>query len=467
VLGQTQRAPLMLPLAPYALYSVVRAYGYTGPCCQVRRTSDGATRQIGWKNNALSMDEVRAFLGSGAGTVATWYDQSGNGRHLTQGTAATQPAISLANAVDGLCPICIDGNADGLVEKNLSVGSVSLSARAVSVLSVVRPKGSINYSTYFYGNAGATVEFELVTAGPLIGAQIVAIDNTGTPSVVSSSGALAVPTILGLVCSASAVTGYKDGVSNVTGTPMATGTATTFNVGGNADGANVFGAFDVFATVVFNSAISSTNEAAVRAALNASFGTPQRARANLVCDGDSRTYGTEAEYLQSYPWHLGNRLGRQWRVWNMGIGGAQVADMDAGFSTYGPALYDSAQPINLYVCEAGSADVFFNGANATDTYGHIQSLHSQARTLGFETIQHTFGTIATATGPQQTQIDALNALIRAGVGTDFDALADCQANSALDNPGDTTYYAADGLHYTSLANSIIADLVRQAVMSLI
>ena len=77
-----------------AAYSLRRLYAsYTGAAIRVRRSSDNAERDIGFIGEHLDVLALLLFVGNGSGFVTTWYDQSGNGRHATQTTAANQPRI--------------------------------------------------------------------------------------------------------------------------------------------------------------------------------------------------------------------------------------------------------------------------------------------------------------------------------------------------------------------------------------
>jgi len=73
---------------------------YSGPAIQVRRSSDGATLDIGFDANG-DLDETALLnhVGSDDGFVTIWYDQSGNGNDATQTTASNQPKIVEAGTV--------------------------------------------------------------------------------------------------------------------------------------------------------------------------------------------------------------------------------------------------------------------------------------------------------------------------------------------------------------------------------
>jgi hypothetical protein len=67
----------------------------------VRRSSDNLERDIyGTFRGDLDLAALTSFVGANSGFVTTWYDQSGTGRHATQATAASQPRIVNAGAVE-------------------------------------------------------------------------------------------------------------------------------------------------------------------------------------------------------------------------------------------------------------------------------------------------------------------------------------------------------------------------------
>jgi fibronectin-binding autotransporter adhesin len=67
---------------------------YTGPAVQVRRPSDNALQDVGFDGTGfLDTNALLTFVGSETGTVARWYDQSGNGRDGVQTNNANQPQL--------------------------------------------------------------------------------------------------------------------------------------------------------------------------------------------------------------------------------------------------------------------------------------------------------------------------------------------------------------------------------------
>lgn len=66
---------------------------YAGSCCQVQRSSDNTTLDIGFLSGLVDTSAISTFCAGANGATSRWYDQSGNGNDLIQATAALQPTI--------------------------------------------------------------------------------------------------------------------------------------------------------------------------------------------------------------------------------------------------------------------------------------------------------------------------------------------------------------------------------------
>jgi hypothetical protein len=74
---------------------------YSGSALQVRRSSDNTTQDIGFTaGGELDTVSLKAFVGSGNGYVSIWYDQSGNGKNLTQATNSRQPMLVASGVIN-------------------------------------------------------------------------------------------------------------------------------------------------------------------------------------------------------------------------------------------------------------------------------------------------------------------------------------------------------------------------------
>jgi peptidoglycan hydrolase-like protein with peptidoglycan-binding domain len=94
---QTFTASTAYPSSAAFLYSLRKVNSnYNGYAIQIRRSSDGATQNIGFIGQDLDVASIRAFVGTATTTyVVEWYDQSGNGNNASQSTQADQPELVL------------------------------------------------------------------------------------------------------------------------------------------------------------------------------------------------------------------------------------------------------------------------------------------------------------------------------------------------------------------------------------
>jgi hypothetical protein len=149
--------------AAYSLRKLRTAY--TGPALRVRRSFDSAEADIGF--TAAGDLDTAALLahvehggpgpGNQNGFVTTWYDQSGNGRNVTQVTAVNQPRIVNAGVVytqNARPSIFFDGSS------RLSSNAPLAVAQAFSVMAIAGlPSTATEYTT---GGASGLIALRLV-----------------------------------------------------------------------------------------------------------------------------------------------------------------------------------------------------------------------------------------------------------------------------------------------------------------
>ena len=98
--------------AAYGLRRLTDSGSVANKIIRVRRSSDNTEQDIGWVGQNLDVSSLMTFVGSGSGYVTTWYDQSGQGKNLTQTTTAKQPMIVNAGTLytdNGLPTIYFNG----------------------------------------------------------------------------------------------------------------------------------------------------------------------------------------------------------------------------------------------------------------------------------------------------------------------------------------------------------------------
>lgn len=91
-------APKMLDniiVAPVVAYSLRKLKSsYNGPAIKIRRNSDNALLDVGFDTlGNLNEGLIANFCGTSVGSVAVWYDQSGNNKDLSAPTTNNQPDI--------------------------------------------------------------------------------------------------------------------------------------------------------------------------------------------------------------------------------------------------------------------------------------------------------------------------------------------------------------------------------------
>ena len=154
--------------AAYSLRKLRSAYA--GSAVRVRRSSDSTEQDIGFDGSGeFDSAAFSSFVGGGTGFVKTWYDQSGNGRDLTQATTANQPAITVS-AVNSKPALTFDGSNDSLsYGGSITVGS----ALVLSNYTATSPFGTYaglvtgpannDVDIVFVASQGTTMFYESVT----------------------------------------------------------------------------------------------------------------------------------------------------------------------------------------------------------------------------------------------------------------------------------------------------------------
>jgi hypothetical protein len=126
----------------------------------VRRSSDNAEQNIGFDGSGnLDTSSLTSFCSGTNGFVTTWYDQSENGKNITQSTASNQPQIVSGGSVitKNSKPCCQFTNANN---QNLINNSVSTaSAMSFSWVGAMTNPLSSWYYAFEIGSYGATTGY--------------------------------------------------------------------------------------------------------------------------------------------------------------------------------------------------------------------------------------------------------------------------------------------------------------------
>jgi len=134
---------------------------YAGNCIKIRRSSDNTEQDIGFVSDYVDTASMKTFVSSNSAYVVTFYDQSGNGYNATNATAANQPRIMNAGAIEyqnSKVTMYFDGSNDGLKASSVKLNTYTTLFSVVKT-TTAKPmffEHSPNVNTYdgffFYGS---------------------------------------------------------------------------------------------------------------------------------------------------------------------------------------------------------------------------------------------------------------------------------------------------------------------------
>lgn len=230
---------------------------YTGPLLRARRSIDNAEEDFfplatfdGTGNRWLDTTALLSFVGVGNGFDVTWYDQSGNARHLTNATAAQQPRLVNAGVLETLNSrpaLYYDGNDDRLSNAFPFIyASGACTMFFVHKFDAPAPGPGPTPQLVIEANSGTTTQrYQIRANSDIMEMQI--INDAGT--VVRAFGTLQSTTfdnvqkVTAIRDSGSSVAGFRDGTigSTLNYTRSGSLTLNRFTLGGSDIGGLQFG----------------------------------------------------------------------------------------------------------------------------------------------------------------------------------------------------------------------------------
>ena len=175
---------------------------YTGNLIRVRRSIDNAEQNIGYNtSNVLDTASLLSFAGAGDAAITTWYDQSSNGKNLTNTTALAQPLIVVSGAVrttNGKPHVEFDLG----VSQYLNNSTLSLPLINRSVFMVFKQKSNIQDGGIFGLNPASGNDYNSVTAYEFqsqnsgANRQYGAFGSTGVSYQLQKNGSAIIPQVL-------------------------------------------------------------------------------------------------------------------------------------------------------------------------------------------------------------------------------------------------------------------------------
>ena len=242
-------------VAAYSLRLLRRAF--TGPLVQIRRSSDNATQDFHAPGGRLDLGGILAFIGGGSGYVSKWYDQSGNGNDLTQGTAGSQPSFGVLG--NGLPGMTMNGSTGNLANTSFAL------AQPCTYHAVLRDIAKVNSQDNLFGTDAHVCFLNSSNVLGIYAGSILATDGTSFP--IATRGAVGVAfngASSDVEINSAAVSSFSGNAGNV-------GASTKLYVGQSTAGGGQGANEEFQELVIFNTAHSQAQMKADNAAMRAAW----------------------------------------------------------------------------------------------------------------------------------------------------------------------------------------------------
>ena len=443
-------------VAPYAAYGAQRVVAsYGGPLFTLRR-ADGAILDVMPQADGDYPDyaAIDAWAGPGIPTIVTLHDQSGNGRHLAQGTIANQPGYDTGQRFGNACPILFDGYSRSASPQNptrerfLEANGLSFSRANMAVFVAAQSQVSFN-NAYPLGFENASGGDNVGLNAPSVGG----VNSIGSNINGQPRGVDASPDTIGFALSASNRLYFSQGAVLTQSASNAGTTATRLRIGRNAAGQSAMMA--LFGVALYNTALSQAAGGTVRDSLNTAIGKPSAFDYHVLFIGDSITEGTGSRNLLNTARSM--RLNVKALMTNAGIHGQKLADDAANRVNRFGNQFRAGIP-NVAFISGGTNDLAAGTAGASLYADTTTPLVSYLRSLGFKLVVATIlpRTDGGWDAAAESRRVAYNNAVRANA-AGADAVLDLTANAAMGNgnAGDAAKYP-DGLHPSPLGYGYLA-----------
>jgi hypothetical protein len=446
-------APLVFPLddagaLPLAAYGVKRlTASYSGPAIRIRR-ADAAEIDIGFSGQSLDAAAVSAHLGTATGTVTTFYDLTGSGRHATQAVVANQAKIDSTLLISGAQSVLMSN-----AWYDLPVG-VETNRRDAEVCAVIEP-------------ALSGQQIGLYEIGAVSNANINAFTTNrrwrGTPNGANSTYLIqARPVWLNHIAAVASSSFEQDGQLTTGG---AAGSATTASGGffGKTVAAGYTGPFHFGAIAFYGRVLSAGERASVKSRFSSVLNSNSGAGV-LVYEGDSITAASTLDVMYNgWAHQVSPLLNNNPRQYNFAGGGEQlVNDMPGAASQFsvdvGVVFGQFASERKVVFLHKGTNDMSLGGRTPAQVYADMQTYCGVIRSNGGLVI---VSTLLPKTGyglSNSAAFDTLNSDVRANWASFADGFVDYAAHPIMGASGaasDLSLYL-DGLHPTIYGNSLLA-----------
>jgi len=447
------------------VYGVNKLVGnYTGAALRI--TVSGADRDIGFSSTSLDT----SGLSDGLYPVKIWYDQSGNGQHVRAANASI-PNLYIRSR-HAPCLVFLDHdylNLPSSLRVDRANSAVFHAARytwqnkAVDCISWgTADTSSMRFGSFIDG--GRTPGVQIISGGTTRFPSSTKFLTTCTPCLTAYNSA---PGSLTLRRD-----GYTDVVNSVAPAILAGGRV------GASGSLTSYGRQDMFALVIYASALSSSDELSVASAMKSAHRLNNwTASKHILMVGDSKTQGDAAVHNLNLARDLHDQYGNDPGIWirNMGNNGSDIGSRYATFwFTYGKP-YNFVEPDasqNIVVCWLGINDVAL-GQTSSQILNNYTNFFNVPGDKGKPlSVQGWKGTVLSTIMPSRPLTAAQDAIRRtvndsiksvAGVSAIWDVNALTKAGGVLAGFTTDSGLSQDGIHESEKAYELEAPSLKAAV----
>ena len=201
----------------------------------------------------------------------------------------------------------------------------------------------------------------------------------------------------------------------------------------------------------------------------------QAPTAQVVCNGDSLTFGSHASKGEgtatgtTYPGVLAARLGVQWKVTNVGLPGWATESLSNDAKTHVDPLYDPSLKENILIIMGGTNNMGIYHQDGAAAFAHMEE-YCRARKAAHPW-KILIATLPMAAYPSYAKdFDAkattYDTLVRRNWRRFADGLVDLQADPRFGAPGaeyNRRYFLEDHTHMTDAGYQLVGEIAAKTI----
>ncbi|BDI30392.1 hypothetical protein CCAX7_24430 [Capsulimonas corticalis] len=201
----------------------------------------------------------------------------------------------------------------------------------------------------------------------------------------------------------------------------------------------------------------------------------QAAPAQVVCNGDSLTFGSHASKGEgtatgtTYPGVLAARLGESWRVTNVGLPGWPTEGISNDAKAHVDPLFDPSLKENVLIIMGGTNNMGIYHEDGAAAFAHVEA-YCRARKAAhpWKILVVTLPMAAYPSYAKDFEAKAIqyDLLVRRNWRQFADGIVDLQADPRLGARGseyNTLYFGADHTHLTDAGYQLVGEAAAKAV----